>query len=459
MVAILNSAILDSASGILDSDTLLSSLRFTQKHSHSTLTLTQTNSIWLKLIHSHSTWWWWPCWILPSWIQLLASWVQTPCYLLSESLKNTLTPLWLWLKLIQSDSNSFILTQLDDVSHLEFCLLEFGHLGFRNLSFSSQTHPYLPRLVPTICTEKKLDSHFPPHHLHKKFILLTQLHDVRHQFCHLGFSYCHDGFSLIFLQLRNLPSVTWKLSCHSLMAAILNSAMLIQTILNNGIQTPCFLLSDSLKTTLPPLWLWLKLIQSDWNSFILTQLDDGSHLEFCHLGFSFCHVGIRLLFFFPQIHSNALSLHSVSDSNSFIFTYLDDGGHLQFCHLEFHHLGFSHHSLSSQTHSYLPRLVPTICTKKTSLTLPSPPFAQKTLIHSFWLNLMMAAILNSAMLVSDTAILDSDTWLSSLRFTQKHTPSTLTLTQTNSIWFKLIHSHLTWWWWPSWILPSWILPT
>ena len=46
---------------------------------------------------------------------------------------------------------------------------------------------------------------------------------------------------------------------------------------------------------------------------------------------------------------------------------------------------------------------------------------------------MMVAILNSAMLDSDTAILDSDTLLSSLRFTQKHSPSTLTLTQTNSI--------------------------
>ena len=40
-------AILDSDTAILDSDTLLSALRFTQKHSHSTLTLTQTNSIWL----------------------------------------------------------------------------------------------------------------------------------------------------------------------------------------------------------------------------------------------------------------------------------------------------------------------------------------------------------------------------------------------------------------------------
>ena len=40
-----------------------------------------------------------------------------------------------------------------------------------------------------------------------------------------------------------------------------------------------------------------------------------------------------------------------------------------------------------------------------------PPFAQKNFIHSFWLNLMMAGILNSAML-------DSGTLFSSLRFTQ-----------------------------------------
>ena len=85
-----------------------------------------------------------------------------------------------------------------------------------------------------------------------------------------------------------------------------------------------------------------------------------------------------------------------------------------------------------------------------------PPFAQKKFTHSFWLNLMMAAILNSAMLDWDTAILDSDTLLSSLRFTQKYSHSTLMLIQTNSIWLKLIHSHWTWWWQPSWILPSWI---
>ena len=123
-------AMLDSATAILVSDTLLSSLRFTQNHSHSTLTLTQTNLIWFKLIHSHSNWMMAAIlnsvildWanlhikklhsfiltqlddgshldILPSWIQTLPSWIQTPCYLLSDSLKNTLTPLWPWLKLI-----------------------------------------------------------------------------------------------------------------------------------------------------------------------------------------------------------------------------------------------------------------------------------------------------------------------------------------------------------------------
>ena len=203
----------------------------------------------------------------------------------------------------------------------------------------------------------------------------------------------------------------------------------IQT-LPSWIQTPCYLLSDSLKNTLTPLWLWLKLIQSDSNSFILTEPDDGSHLEFCH--------------------------H------------------------EFGHLGFSHPSSSSQTHSHLPRLVSNISTKNfthsfwlnlmiavilTSAILDSTILYKKIFTHSFWLNLMvaailnyailysanlhkknfthsfslnlmMAAILNSAMLDSDTAILDSNTLLSSLRFTQKHSSSTVTLTQTNSIWLS-----------------------
>ena len=147
MAAILNSAILNLA--ILDSAILVFPLK-----------LTHTCQDWFppfaqkkpSLIHSDSTWWWQSSWILPCWI-------QTPCFLLSDSLKNTLTPLWLWLKVIQSDSNSFILTQLDDDSHLEFyhvglrklhsfiltqlddgSHLEFCHVGYRHLVFFSQIH-------------------------------------------------------------------------------------------------------------------------------------------------------------------------------------------------------------------------------------------------------------------------------------------------------------------------------
>ena len=83
--------------------------------------------------------------------------------------------------------------------------------------------------------------------------------------------------------------------------------------------------------------------------------------------------------------------------HSFILTQIYDGSHL-----EFYHLGFSY-------------------------------FEQKHFTHTFWLLFMIAAILNSAFVDSATAILDSDTLLSSLRFTQKHSHSTLTLTQTNSI--------------------------
>ena len=111
MAAILNSAMLDSDTAILDWDTLLSSLRFTQKHSSSLWT-------WLKLVQSdwlndgnHSS-------ILPS--STLPSWIEPFCT------KH-------WLKLVESDSNSFILTKLDDISHLELC-----HLGFKHLVIFSQ---------------------------------------------------------------------------------------------------------------------------------------------------------------------------------------------------------------------------------------------------------------------------------------------------------------------------------
>ena len=169
MATILNSAILDSNTAILDSDTLLSSLRFTE---------------------------------------------------------NPLFPPWLWLKLIQSDSHSF--SKLNDGSHLEYCHFEFGHIWFIHLSLSSQTDSHLPRLVPTICTKK------------------TSL-------IHSDSTWWWQPFWILPCWIQTLPS--W-------------------------LQTPCYLLSDSLKNILTPFWLWLKLIQSDPKSFILTYLDDGSHLVF-----------------------------------------------------------------------------------------------------------------------------------------------------------------------------------
>ena len=134
MAAILNLA-------ILDSDTLLSSLRFTQKHSHSTLSLTQTNSIWL-------TWRWQPSRVLPSWIQPICT----------------------------KKFHSFIMTQIDDGSHLEFC-----HLVFCHLEIFFQTDSHLPR--------------FSSHHLQKNFthsfwlnlMMAAILNSATLEFGHLGF--------------------------------------------------------------------------------------------------------------------------------------------------------------------------------------------------------------------------------------------------------------------------------
>ena len=129
--AILNSSILDSASALWNSDTLFSSLRFTQKHSPSTLTLTQTNSIWLKLIHSHSTWWWQPSWILPSWIQppkfrLFRFTQKHSPFTLTLTQTNSI-----WLKLIHSHLTWW--WQLSWILHhlgFSFCIVEFRHLVF-----------------------------------------------------------------------------------------------------------------------------------------------------------------------------------------------------------------------------------------------------------------------------------------------------------------------------------------
>ena len=153
MAVILNSA-------MLDSDTLFSSLRFTQKHSLSILTLTQTNSIWIKLIHSHSTWLGQQFWICQFALSHLSFPSQThshlPRLVLNICTKNFHSFILTQLEngshleichhgfshFAQKELHSFILTQHDVGSHLEFC--HFGirhfHLGFRHLVFFSQIH-------------------------------------------------------------------------------------------------------------------------------------------------------------------------------------------------------------------------------------------------------------------------------------------------------------------------------
>ena len=168
-------------------------------------------------------------------LDILSSWIQTTCYLLLDSLKNTLTPLWLWLKLIQSDSNAFILT----------------------LTWWWQPSWILPSWIHPFWQKSWLkliqyDSNS---------FILTQLDDGSHLelLSHLDSAY--------HLHKKNFTHSFWL---NSMIAAIMNSVMLGFRPQPSWIQTPCYLLSDSLKNTLTPLWLWLKLIQSDSNSFILT---------------------------------------------------------------------------------------------------------------------------------------------------------------------------------------------
>ena len=197
---------LNSDTAIFDSDTLLSSLRFTQKHSHSTLTLNQTNSICLKT-HSFSLNLMkaWPSWILPCWIQPFCTKLKPNYFNLTQTLS-------FWLNLMIA--------------------------AFFNLAILDSTILVLPLILTHTCQEwlppfaQKTYSHFPPHHLHKKSSLI-----------HSDSTWWWQASWILTCWIQRLPS--W-------------------------IQTPCYLLSDSLKNTLTPLWLWIKPIQSDSNSIILT---------------------------------------------------------------------------------------------------------------------------------------------------------------------------------------------
>ena len=217
MAAILNSVMLDSDTAILDSDNLVifSPIHSkTDSHLPLWLWLKLIAHLTFKLIHSDSTWWWQPSWILPCWIQSLSSWIQTPCYLLSESdshLPMTLIPT--------------ILTK------------HFTHSFWLNLMMAAILNSAILNLA-------MLDA-----------AILEFPLKVTHT--------CQDCFSQFAQNISHIHSdSTWWWQPSWILPCWFQS-------LPSWIQTPCYLLSDSLQYTLPPLWLWLKLIQSDSNSFIL----------------------------------------------------------------------------------------------------------------------------------------------------------------------------------------------
>ena len=174
------------------------------------------------------------------------------------------------------------------------------------LVISSQNHSHLSRLDATICTKETplIHSHSTwwwqpswiwPSWIHpSEYILSNSLTLAK-----IGFppfaekNFTHSfWFNLMKAAILNSailqkPNFTYSFSLNLLMAVILNSAILDSAILH----------------------------KKKLHSFIVTQLDDGSYLEFCHVGFWLCHLQFRHLVIFSQIHSKTPSLHSDSDSN------------------------------------------------------------------------------------------------------------------------------------------------
>ena len=401
----------------------------------------------------------------------------------------------------QKKLTSFILTQPDDGSHLEFChlWLKHFHLGFKDLVIFSQT--WLMAAISEFC-------HYGFSHLHKEFNL-TQTHSfwlnlmmaAILNICHLGFSHFEQKklHSFILTQLDDGSHLEF---CHVGFSHFLSNTLTHAKLVPKSAQKNSFILTqldDGPAILNSAILEFSHFVQKKLHSFILTQLDDGSHLELCHVGFRHCHLGFKhtcyilsdsdsKTFFTPFWLWLKLILINLTDGNhlefwsstcsildlshfhkilliwirwrltqtnsfsqthswltwtcqswipsiaqknlhSFILTQLDDGSHLKFwlqTMLSFRHLDLLSDSLNSHsictkkffTHSFWLNLM--MAAILNSAILDSAILHKKNFTHSFWLNLMMAAILNSAILDSDTAVLDSNTLLSSLRFTQKH---------------------------------------
>ena len=216
---------------ILNSAILVSAILYTKKP-------------WL--IHSPSTWWWQPSWSLPSWIQPFctkktslihsdSNWWWQPSWIL---------PFWIWPSWIQPSCTK------------------------KTSLIPSQTHSHLPRVVPNIYTRKLGQSD-------SNSFILTQLDDGSH-------------LELLPCWIQTLPS--W-----------------IQTHLSYLLSDSLTLAKSSSHSFTQENFIILTLTQTNFIQ-CLTQLDDGSHLELCHVG---C--------FRPFCTKLWLKLGQ-SDSNSFILT-------------------------------------------------------------------------------------------------------------------------------------------
>ena len=166
----------------------------------------------------------------------------------SAFLDSAILPKKLWLKLIQFDSNTFILTQLDDGSHLEFY-----HVGFHHL--------YSAILVFPLKLTHTFQDWFPPFAQKKTSLTLPSLPFGKKNFTHwFWLSFMMAAIlNSAFLDSAILPKTLTQTNSIWLKHIYSDSTWWWQPswTLSCWIQRPCFLLSDSLKNTLTPLWLWL----------------------------------------------------------------------------------------------------------------------------------------------------------------------------------------------------------
>ena len=421
MAAIFNSAILNLA--ILDSATLVFSPKLTAHLPRLVPTIctkkTFTHSFWLNLMMA----------------AILNSTMLDPDTAILDS--DTLSSLRFTPKLSPS---TLTLTQTNSIwltwrwqTILNSAILNLAILDSATLSFSSQTHSHLPRSGS--------------HYLHKKT------------------SFIHSDSTWWWQPSSILPCWIKKTSLiHS------DSTWWWQSswILPYWIQTPCFLLSDSLKNTLTPLWLLtqtkfnLTQTYSFWLNLMMAAILNSAILNLAILDSATLVFPLKLTAHLPRlvptictkkkpslIHSDStwwwqpscilpcwIKKTSILDSDTF---WSSTQIHWQNTLPEFCHVGFRLPSYLTQTYLFSLQL-----DDGSHLQFYHVWTLRKLQTNSIWFNLMMAAILNFP-------ILNSAILFSSLRFTQKHSHCTLTLTQTNSIWLKLIHSDSVWWWQPSWI--------